>query len=523
MASIDAQPKREARAGAQHDVYDVVVIGGGMGGLSAGALLAHAGKSVLVVEAKAKPGGYAQALHSGGYTFDRADHLISSCEPQGPFGQGVIDAVLRELGVREQCEFVRVEPFYVARYPGFELAVPSGREPFLEAHLRHFPGEARGFRRLAELSAEIYRDLVACPMRPRLWDLARMPLRAPALFRYRNATMKDVIDRELSDPRLRTVYTTMWPWLGTPPSQTSFLLWGAFMGSYIEDGAYYCRGSYDRLVAAFVSGLEKAGGELLRSTRTVRILTDERRVTGVEFDTGQRVAAHTVISAIDARVTFEQLLEPDRLPERFLQRLRAMQLSPSAVAMYVGTDLDARAIGARHDTCVYRSWDHDRTYADGLAGGVPAAFVVIPTLTDPSLAPNGKHVVIVQGFAGRESGEMRPDDARIAAELLGVAEQILPGLRDHLTFLEATEEGSGGYPKVHRMGPIYGWALSPAQALLERLPPETPVEGLLLAGQWTQPAHGIVAVVESGIQAARLTLGTRAAIPALPLHLGPHT
>ena len=71
---------------------------------------------------------------AAGYTVDRADNLITSSAQQGPFGQGVTEAVLRELGVRDQFEFVRVDDtFHVAQYPDFELAVPCGREPFLES------------------------------------------------------------------------------------------------------------------------------------------------------------------------------------------------------------------------------------------------------------------------------------------------------------------------------------------------------------------------------------------------------
>jgi len=521
MASIDVVQDRRPGVAARREVYDVVVVGAGIGGLTAGALLAHAGKSVLVVEADERPGGYAHALRRDGYTFDRADHLITSCEPEGPFGQGVIDAVLRELGVRDQCEFVRVDdPFYVAHYPDFELAVPCGREPFLEAHVRHFPREAGGLRRLTELSAEMYREIVAFPMSPRLWDLARMPLRSRALVRYGNATMKDVIDRELTDPRLKAAYATLWSWVGPPPSRASFLMWAAVMASYIEDGAYYCLGSYDRLAAAFVSGLEKAGGELLLSTRVVQILTHDRIVTGVELGNGQRIRAKTVVSAIDARTTFEELLAAERLPARFRRRLGRMELSLSTVAIYLGTDLDVRALGAQHENSIADGWDHERTYADGLAGKMPGAFVVIPSLTDPSLAPPGHHVVIVQSGAARESGEATHDDARIADRLLSLAERVLPGLRDHLTFIETTGNG-GGHPSVHRMGPIYGWALSPAQSGPRRLAPRTPVNGLLLAGQWTQPGHGIFSVVESGIQAARLSLGAPTAVPPLPLGLKP--
>ena len=72
--------KVEVADRARESTYDVVVIGGGIGGLTAGALLARAGKKVLVVEAQAQPGGYAGAIRAGEYTFDRADHLIMGCE-----------------------------------------------------------------------------------------------------------------------------------------------------------------------------------------------------------------------------------------------------------------------------------------------------------------------------------------------------------------------------------------------------------------------------------------------------------
>jgi phytoene dehydrogenase-like protein len=127
MTLIDTVDAASPRGGeARKDTYDVVVIGAGMGGLTAGALLAHAGVRTLVVEADDKPGGYTHALCRDGYTFDRADNLITSCQPDGPFGQGVIDAVLSELGVRDQCEFVRVgDPFYESVTPESNWPSPA--------------------------------------------------------------------------------------------------------------------------------------------------------------------------------------------------------------------------------------------------------------------------------------------------------------------------------------------------------------------------------------------------------------
>jgi len=498
--------------------YEVVVIGAGIGGLTAGALLAHAGKKVLVVEAEAQPGGCARALRRGPYTFDSADHLIWGCAPEGPFGPGLIDTVLRHLGVRDRCEFVRMdEPIYEARFPGLTLAVPHGREEYLEAHLRQFPGEGAGLRRLVELSAEICREVGAFPVRPGLSDYLLTPRHFPRLFRYRNVTVKELIDRELSDPRLKAVYATLWPWIGPPPERLSFFLWGTMMAGYVEDGAYYPLGSFQRLADALAAGLIAAGGELVLGTRVARILAGRPGIRGVELAGGRRVATPMVISNIDARDTFEKLLGPEDMPARYLRRLRRMTLAHVPLAVYAATDLDVRALGAQHDTTLYTDWDSRETHAKALAGRVSTLSILIPTLKDPSLAPPGEHLVILKTSVG-EAGETSAE-GDLADRMLELAEGVLPDLRQHLTYVEEGAEGEAFGSRVLPLGWYGGWASTPRQVGIRRLAQQTPVSGLLLAGQWTRPGVGIWTVMWSGVAAARMVLGVSTSSPALPLQL----
>jgi phytoene dehydrogenase-like protein len=499
--------------------YEVVVIGGGMGGLTAGALLAHVGKKVLVVEAEAQPGGYARALRRGPYTFDRADHLIMGCEEAGPFGQGTVDAVLRHLGVRDRCTFVRMDdPVYVGRFPDLTVSVPHGFEAFVESHVRHFPGEAAGLRRLAQLSSDILRELSAVPIKLRLGDLLRLRSRFPNIFRYRNATMSDVFDRELTDPRLRQVCGTLSTWIGPPPHQASFLLWAGMTAAYVEEGAYYCLGSFQRLADAIAAGLTTAGGELLLGHRVERILTKDGRVNGVVLDDGRRIETTLVISNIDARQTFEKLMDPNDVSSRYLRRLRRMSLSPSAVAMYLATDLDVRQLGAAHDTTLYTGWNHERS-----AGSVPewevrGFSILIPTLKDPSLAPSGEHLVILKAFSPPEQELVPGARDGLADRMLELAEEVLPDLRRHLTFVYEGPEGTLPM-RLHRLAPVYGWAATPQQTGARRLPQQAPIGGLLLSGHWTQPGHGVSVVVRSGVGAARLALGASTSMPAVPVRL----
>jgi prolycopene isomerase len=144
----------------------------------------------------------------------------------------------------------------------------------------------------------------------------------------------------------------------------------------------------------------------------------------------------------------------------------------------------------------------------------------IPTVWDESLAPPGEHLVIVQALVPSGADDLSPAvSAQFAEKLLDMAEGVLPGLRDHVTFVDGfSVEGQQQYP-LHRFGPIYGWAASPQQVGPRRLPNRTPIEGLFLTGHWTQPGHGIWTVVLSGINVARLVLGKDAAECLWPFDL----
>lgn len=497
---------------------DVVVVGAGIGGLTAGALLAKAGKKVLVVDDNERPGGYARTIREGPYCFDTAVHLISGCESAGPFGPGLIDSVLRQLGVRERCEFLRVDPIYTARFPEFRLDVPAGRDAFVEAHARHFPQQAPGLRRLLDLCSEINRQLLEFPVSPRLRDWLLLPRRFPALYRHRNATLLQVMDRHISDQRVMALFAALWPYVGLAPSSASFLTYAAMMASYIEEGAFYCRGSFQTVADAFAEAVTKHGGELLLGTRVSRILTERHTAAGVLLEDGNSIRAPIVISNADARHTFERLLDPETLPRRFMRRLRRLRPAISVGSLYLATDLEVGEWNARQETLVYASWDPERVYDEAMSSRISGVAVTIPTMIESALAPTGEHIVILMGVLPSGSGELPPGErAKIAGQLLDLGETVIPGLRDHITFCAGDSQDVEQGLSVKVLGPIYGWEVSPQQSGPRRLAHETPISGLYLSGHWSRPSHGIYGVVWSGIQTARIILGERLSEGPIPI------
>ncbi len=479
------------------DSYDVIVIGSGMGGLTAAALLAKEGRKVLVVEQEEQPGGHARTFSHGPYTYDRALHLIMGCAESSPLGIGIIDALLRHLRIRDRCEFLRVDPLLTAHFPGYRIRLPGTMEGYKQAIIKEFPSEAKDIERLTNLYADIYRELVAFPILPGITGWLRALVKQPRLFRYANATLNTVLDAHLSDPRLKAIFASLKPYVGLTPSRVSFLLWAAMMASYLEEGAFICRGGFQNLANAVASSLAENGGELVLTRRVTRIQVKGGKARGVELDNGQVAAAPIVISNMDAGQTFAELVPESERPNRYVRKLKEMTLSPLVAKLYLGTDLDVSSRGVTHENALYTSWDLEDTSWMNMMDRIPC-FVLVPTVTDGSLAPPGKHVVIIATFVDSSTNPESavPPDSAVYKRLLEGGEAVLPGLGRHIT-----DEGG-----IAIMGPIYGWEAVPKQSGVFRPGHVTPIHGLYLCGHWTQPGHGIWTVVMSGIRTARIIL-----------------
>jgi phytoene desaturase len=483
------------------DSYDAAIVGAGLGGLSAGACLAKAGHKVLVVERQDGPGGNAHAFRRGPYTFDPAIHVIA----QG-FNIEFLGFFLQALGIRDRVDLLPAEDNFAIEIEGSRYRFPVGLEPVIEYLRGQFPEEADGITAFVNTCAEATRESQAPPPRVAISDLAQLMEALPTLFKYRTRTLQDALDEFLVDPKTKAVCGAQWPYLGLPPSRISFMAYaGAWMAT-LDPGPLYVRGSFQALADALTEAIEENGGEVLFDTTVTGISVDGERVTGLRLG-DREVRAPIVVSNADAKQTFEKLVGEEHLPARFTKRLSRMKPSLSAFLLYSAAKIDPADHDLSHETFVYRHWDHEDTYKDVLGGKLGGMWFSLPTLHDPSLAPEGEHLILFTSMMPYDIGE--PWDQakpRYTELMVDEVERVIPGYRDAITFMDsATPKTFESYTLAHE-GAAYGWENTPNQTVPKRLDYRTPIEGLFLAGHWTHPGTGSVRCLLSGAQTAAAIL-----------------
>ncbi|HUJ64679.1 MAG TPA: FAD-dependent oxidoreductase, partial [Acidimicrobiales bacterium] len=315
--------------GRNADTYDVVVVGAGLGGLSAAASLARAGKRVLLAERQDGPGGNARAFRRGDYTFDPAIHVTAH-----GFEIEFLDGYLNALGVAADVELITMESLYSVEICGSRFTLPVGVEAVIDYLAGRFPADRDGVAAYIRTCAQVTRESQAPPPRVALKDLEAAMAALPMLFKYRSSTLQAAIDEFIRDPAANCVLGAQWPYMGLPPSQLSFMAGTGVWMALMEPGPVYVRGSFQKLADALAAVVVEHGGTSLYGTPVSKIMLHDGQVTGVGLQDGREVRAPVVVSNADARLTFESLVGVEHLPERFIRRLGRMRQSVSAFLLY---------------------------------------------------------------------------------------------------------------------------------------------------------------------------------------------
>lgn len=499
--------------------FDAVIIGSGVGGLTAARALSEFGrKRVLVLERHTTLGGLTHEFRRlDKYTFSTGVHYIGS-------GAEMASApALFDWLTKGRLQWKRMpDIFDVIAFPDWSFGIPSSEAAYRKLLINRFPTERGAIDRYFPDMRRATRGLgLACFAKTLPAPLREISLRVLRLL-YPSAFMwtRAYFDRRFREPALKALLTAQWGDYGPPPSQTA-LGFHALIVVHFLSGAAYPIGGSGRIAEAAVDAIREANGEALAGKEVREILLERGQVCGVRYadvHSGMEEIIRCPIVVSDAGVknTYGALLPGAPFTDL---RAKAEQLpdNPSAVVLFAGLKASPAELGmdgANH--WLYPSGDHDAVMEAPPGDGL--IFLSFPSLQNPSATA---HVMEIVSFVSprsfhKWSKEAWPRQApeylllknAIAAKLIARADAYRPGLKALIEFSElATPLTFTTFDGCHE-GSFYGVRCSPDRLTSPLAGARTPVKGLYLSGQ-DAVTPGVLGAFMGGVVASHAALDWR--------------
>jgi phytoene dehydrogenase-like protein len=478
--------------------YPVVVIGAGLGGLTAAAYFVKNGFPVTVMEQHNVPGGYATSFDraAGNFTFEVSLHATSG-----------ITRFLEECGVKDKVELVSLPDIMRVITPDYDLIFPQ-KDPERIIHMlsEKFPEEVKGirgfFNHLNNVVQEARRPFCerSIPAKIFYW------FTHPTIWSMRNQNFAQLLDNYVKDSKLKAILSCYWGYYLLPPSRLSSFIYALATAGYIYWGAEYIKNRSQDLSYALVDLVERKGGRVLLKTEVESILIKDRKVVGVRTSDGATHAARVVISNANAPATFEKMLPSGAVPNGYLAKLGTYRPSLSSFIVWLGLNQELRNKIKGYHIFVTDGYNSEADFEACLAAEASkAAFYV--TMYDnafPEYSKPGKSSISLYmpcGYSpwkrfeadylsGNKDAYKKEKD-RITDTLIDRTEaRVIPGLKSMIEVMDAATPLTNMRYTKNPAGAIVGYEWSVDNAFINRIKNETPIRGLYLASAWGNPGGG---------------------------------
>jgi phytoene dehydrogenase-like protein len=521
--------------------YDAIVIGAGHNGLVTAALLARAGKKVLVLERRPIIGGIAASEEIiPGFKYPTCAHLAGSFSPH------LISTLQLE---RHGLEILPLDPLvYAPSRDGNSLLISRNETGAGQAIKRHSARDAEqflAFRELIKRLAAFLLDLYALPLPDgavpgesnamewvkTAWKFHRLGKKQMHEFlRILPMSMADLLNEWFENETIKAVIaatSVLGSYVGPRQQGTAFnfLHHQAGAGDGALRAAGFVRGGMNRIPHALSLAAQQRGAEIHTGAEVARVITKDGAATGVALSSGTEIEADVIVSSVDVKKTFLKLVEPTYLDPDFLLQIKNIRARGIVAKVNMALDRLPQFKSSTEQTAagelggiihIGPTIDYLERAADdakyGRLSRQPFLEITIPSVADPSLAPEGKHVMSVwmqsAPYHLKEGSWNKLRDA-LGDTVVNVIEEYAPGFKSSILHrqvltpldLEQTFGLTEGHiyhaeialDQIFFMRPVPGWARY-----------HTPIDRLYLCGSGTHPGGGVTGL--PGYYAAKVIL-----------------
>ncbi|MDR1358593.1 MAG: NAD(P)/FAD-dependent oxidoreductase [Coriobacteriales bacterium] len=502
------------------DAYDVIVVGSGVGGLTAALELANSGKDVLVLEQHNLTGGYSSSFVRGRYEFEVSLHELCECG-DGTNGAtfGGVRTILDSVGVF--AEYVRVPDAYrvILSKWGVDFTMPFGIENAIAAIEAVDPGQGPKVRNLFALCGEIYDALMyiqSCDMNP---SPLVMATKHSSFLRTAAYSVEDVYNALGFSPLTKDLLSAYYGYVTRRLDETSFTVWALMLYLYIRDGAHIINKTSHALAIDMEMRLRELGAQVETNVAVTRLLVEDGAVTGVETSLGEQIRAKRVLCNLSPNTVFARMMPAGSVPEEALRLTGARTLGASPFGVYLGLDALPEEMGITsyefffsEDMNTARIYELSKRWQISTKISVTCPDVAIPGLTGPDRCQmNFTCLYDPEAMIGHTgAGGYQTNKEEFADGLIAIFESITGArIRSHIEEIEIATPATYVHYSGTPFGNIYGYEMTVLDGIVPRtlrIHDEQYVPGLDFVGGFGRRAHGFCSSITNGYDTARDTL-----------------
>ncbi len=490
--------------------YDIIIIGSGLGGLTAGAKLAKDGKKVLLIEQHHKPGGCATTFKRKCYTMEVGLHALDGLDTNDPKRK-----LLEELGVFEHVEFVTAPEFYRIKNKRIDISIPNSRDKAIKLLIKKFPQEERGIKKFFRTIHAIQRENNRLPLvRWKLFVLLPFfPILFPNIFFNTFKTIGKFLNNEITNDDLKIILAGNILYYHDDPLTMSLIYFSVAQASFYNGGSHYIKEGSQKLSDYLAQVVKENNGEILFNHQAEKILSKKGRAIGVQYaplsaKNSEKLYAKAKIIIANTAIPNAAAMLCGKEQQRLKKKIQHLRSPCSLMAVYIGFKSNLQELGNEHYSTflmndrIKKLSDMKKNFRDTFSER--SFFFTDYGQIDSGLAPRSKAVGTASTADYFVDWEKLDQEAytkkkeEVAQALFKRLECLLPGITDKIDHYEV------GTPKtIQRFtrnphGIVYGFAQLPRQAGIFRLPCKSPVKNLYFASAWASPGGGFTGAMLSG-------------------------
>jgi all-trans-retinol 13,14-reductase len=471
--------------------YDVIIIGAGLGGLTAGAKLAREGKSVLLIEQHDRPGGCATTFKRRDFTMEVGLHEMDGLHP-GDMKNRLFD----DLGITGRVEFLPVPEFYRFINDRYDLVVPHDPEKAKAILKSSFPDQEKGIDDYFYHVLNARRVMVANRNNP-------------------DRSVGEFLDEIISSEDLKLVLLGNLGYFHDDPYSLSWIYYLTAQGSYYGGRANFIKGGSQQLSNALGNIITENGGVVKLNHLVTSIDYSGGRPVGVSYQKTRGKekekfsdrASHIIVNAAVPNLAQSLLSKQDG--KRLSDAISINAIGASLLTVYYGFKKPLKEVGNKHySTFIYDSsvGSQKDILVNNHSPFTTRSFTFVDySQVDADLAPPGKSVGAVccvdypEDWENLDHEEYNRMKADVADIITSRCEKIIPGFRDAVEYMEVATSLSVKRFTLNPEGAVYGFAQNPGKsvAFLSALP-----ENIYIASAWGKFGGGFSGSIIGGYMTA---------------------